>query len=102
MISDKARQLAYWVMSWGDGKAAQLNGMRRVKIGDDMVEGIEVRVQGRFDQGTIVIVDDHRAMVNIVPKRKDDYAPFQQQVVTFEDLQDGMYQLEEVKLHMRV
>jgi len=102
MIDDRIRRIVYWVLTWGEGKAAELNGMTKMKVEDDYVEGIEVRVVGGFDQGTIFIANDMRALINVVPKRKGDWAPYDGKLLAFQDVQDGMYQLEEVKLHMRI
>jgi hypothetical protein len=102
VIDDRTRRIVYWVLTWGEGKAAELNGMTKMKLGDEYVEGVEIRVVGSYDQGTIFIANDLRALINLVPKRKGDSAPYAGHVLTFADVQDGMFQLEEVKLHMRV
>jgi len=73
MTDDRIRRIVYWVLTWGEGKAAELNGMSKMKVGEDYVDGIEVRVVGGFDQGTIFVANDMRALVNVVPKRKGDY-----------------------------
>ncbi|MDA3962271.1 MAG: hypothetical protein PF961_15900 [Planctomycetota bacterium] len=102
MIARDTKQLVYWVLSWADGQVATLAGRKKMRCGAGDVEGVAIRVNGRYDVGTILIGDDHLAVIDLKPKRRGDSSAYRRKLMRFSDLHDGMFQLEEVKLYMRV